>query len=65
MCRRMSDPGMGPYPPRVRRDLEPHPISDQPMGSGFLHCAGRCRSEVSPFSSPVGRGVAEVIWRDS
>ena len=32
---------------------EPQPISHQPMGLGFPHCAGRFRSRRSSFSSPV------------
>ena len=34
---------------------EPPPISDQLMGVGFPHRAGRCRSGESPYSSPIGR----------
>ena len=31
---------------------EPQLISNQPIGLGFPHPAGRCRSRGSPFSSP-------------
>ena len=36
---------------------EPQPISNQPVGSGFPHCAGRCRPEKPPLSS---LGVLEL-----
>ena len=66
---RISDPGMRPYPPRVRRDLdvgpgetlaarwlhEPQSINNQPRRLGFPHRAGRYRPGGPLFSSPVRR----------
>ena len=41
----LSDPGAADLP-------ESHPISDQPVGMGFPHRAGRYRPGGSPFSLP-------------
>ena len=64
---RISGPGMGTYPPRVRGGTstlsrgtilaarwlhELPPISNQPMGVGFPYRAGRYRIVGSLFSSP-------------
>ena len=63
---RIYDPGMEPYPARVRRDLdvgggaipaaswfhEPQPITNQSVGMRFPHLVGRYRPGRSPFSSP-------------
>ena len=38
--------------PGCRWFHEPHPISDQPFGSGFLHREERCRLGGPSFSSP-------------
>ena len=39
----ISDPGMRHYPPRVALAPEPEAISNQPVGLGFPHPAGRHR----------------------
>ena len=39
----------GPIVPGCRWLHDPQPISEQPMGVGFLHRAGRCRPGVSPL----------------
>ena len=51
---RISDQGMGTYPPRGALALmyDPQSISDWPVGLVFPHRAGRFRLGGSPFSSP-------------
>ena len=51
--RRISDLGMGPYLPRVALAPRTQPISNQSVGLGFKHYAGRYRPGGLPFSSPV------------
>ena len=54
MYGRISCPGMGPYHPRVRRDIgnEPHSNLKSAIGVGVFTPCGRYRSGGCPFSSP-------------
>ena len=51
MYARISDPEMRPHPPRLPLASRTPANSNQPMGSGFPHRAGRYRPRQSSFSS--------------
>ena len=65
----ISEPGMGPNPPRVRRDRTggagggkggSQPLGDPPVEFKFRHRAGRCGPRRTRFSSPGCRSCRDL-----